>query len=245
MEVYLVRHGQSVNNALMENQLLRVADPELTEIGKQQAQHTAHHLANALNLEHWVIEQNGTRQGHYPYGITHLYCSAMHRALQTAAPIAKALGLKTEIWLELHEIGGIYLEKEGVVTGYGGRTRQQIITEFPDYVLPDTITDQGWWNPSHGREDMSLCQARAVRVAAMLKQRALVAGSKRDRLALIVHGTFMDALMKAFLNTLPGGSYYHWHYNCAITRLDFDDTGRFLIRYLNRVEHLPPDLITT
>lgn len=42
----LVRHGQSQNNALPDNQ--RVCDPDLTELGRQQADRTAKYLCRSV-----------------------------------------------------------------------------------------------------------------------------------------------------------------------------------------------------
>ncbi|MDX1991151.1 MAG: histidine phosphatase family protein [bacterium] len=247
MELTIIRHGQSVNNALNEDQVLRVFDPELTEIGKQQAACTADYLKTGEHLEKLVMIplDSPERAEHHPYQFTHLYCSAMHRAMQTAQPIASAVGLKPSIWLDIHEHGGIYLEKEGVVTGYGGRTRLQILEEFPDYVIPDLLTDEGWWNPVQGKEDYAGASGRAIRVASELRQRALNEATAADRIILVSHGTFIDALIKALLFNLPNDRYFHWHYNCAMTRLDLLNDGRVLVRYINRVSHLPKELITT
>jgi 2,3-bisphosphoglycerate-dependent phosphoglycerate mutase len=246
MELYIIRHGQSVNNALMEDARLRVHDPELTETGHQQAERVARYLAKSTNLEDLVrIPVNDTaRQNGHRHRITHLYCSAMHRALQTARPIGQALGLKPEIWLEIHEHGGIYLEKEGVITGHGGRTRAEIVAEFPDYVLPETITEAGWWPTDNGAEDISACQARAIRVAAELRARAADEMTRHDVVALVSHGGFIDCLLKALLNNLPGSTHYYSHYNTAITRVDFIDDGTLILRCTNRIEHLPPELVT-
>jgi 2,3-bisphosphoglycerate-dependent phosphoglycerate mutase len=246
MELYIIRHGQSVNNALMEDARLRVHDPELTEIGHQQAERVARYLAQSTNLEDLVhIPVNDVaRQNGHRHRITHLYCSAMHRALQTARPIGQAVGLKPEIWLEIHEHGGIYLEKEGVITGHGGRTRTEIVAEFPDYVLPEAITEEGWWRSESGVEDITYCQARALRVAAELRTRAADEMTRHDVVALVSHGTFIDKLLKALLNNLPGDYHYYSHYNTGITRLDFLDDETVILRCVNRVEHLPPELVT-
>jgi len=251
MELYIIRHAQSENNALMENQHLRVKDPDLTEIGVQQADLVATFLAEASNLEDLVRKKvtDPARQAKHPHRITHLYCSAMHRSLKTAYPIGEALGLTPHVWLDIHEHGGIFLEGEdGVITGYGGMTRAEILTEYPHYVLPDTITDKGWWKPENGREDIPGCQARALRVAGALRDRARDEASRDDVVAIVSHGFFIDCLLKAIWNTSPGNGYYHWHYNTAITRLDFVNESRFGpfvgTRYVNRVDHLPEELIT-
>jgi broad specificity phosphatase PhoE len=65
MELYLIRHGQSTNNAAQDPWTTnRVADPPLTELGRQQAQSTAESLKDKT--------------------IAALYCSPYRRALATA-----------------------------------------------------------------------------------------------------------------------------------------------------------------
>jgi broad specificity phosphatase PhoE len=246
MEVYIIRHGQSTNNALMDDEHLRVKDPPLTEIGWQQAEAVAEYLANGHNRDELVRFRVGTpeRQQRYSFGITHLYCSAMHRALQTAKPIGEKLGLQPNVWLDIHEHGGIYLSENGVTKGYGGLTRSQILAEFPDYLLPDEITEAGWYDAKRGEETLAACYGRAILVANTLRERAWLDQHKHDRIALVTHGTFIDALIKALFNNLPSDDYYHNHYNTAITRILLQTTGESRVRYVNRIDHLPDDLIT-
>ena len=140
MELYIIRHAQSTNNALADLRD-RVRDPALTELGQRQAEIVAEHLASGTNLELSVgttEEDTSVRQRH-GYGLTRLYCSAMYRALQTAQPIGEALDLAPEVWIDIHEHGGIFLdhgEADGLV-GYPGQTRSEILAEFPNYVLPN------------------------------------------------------------------------------------------------------------
>lgn len=246
MEIHIIRHGQSANNAVMEKSDLRVEDPELTEVGWEQARQTAAFLGNGSNLEDLVrrpADAPERRQPH-PYHFTHLYTSPMHRTLQTAQPIAAQLGLKPEVWVGLHEHGGIYLERDGLVMGYGGLTRSQMQQHFPDYVLPPDITEAGWWNPDAGQENIAGAYARAITVALALKERAAQPQHQDDRIILVAHGTFIDCLLKAFAGAAPREGYYHWLYNGSLTRLDIIDSGAIIMRYTNRVSHLPPELIT-
>ncbi len=246
MEIHIIRHGQSANNAMMENPGTRVEDPELTETGWEQARHTAAFLANGSNLEDLVrrpIHAPERRQPH-PYQFTHLYTSPMHRTLQTTQPIAQKLGLRPEVWVDLHEHGGIYLERDGVVMGFGGLTRAQMQEHFPDYMLPATITEAGWWNVDSGQENIAGAYARAITVALALKERATRPEHKHDRIILVAHGTFIDCLLKAFVGAAPREGYYHWLYNASLTRLDIIDSGAIIMRYTNRVHHLPPELVT-
>lgn len=246
MQLYLIRHGQSENNANFEDLHNRVEDPQLTAVGKKQAQHLADFLATAQNREKLVQlpADDPERKSRFTFGFTHIYVSAMHRALQTALPISAAVNIKPEIWIDIHEHGGIWmLEADEIRTSRPGMKRSQIEAEFPDYLIPDTITESGWWW-HEGEEDIYQCYARASKVAETLRRRATTMDSAHDVVALVTHGTFLDCLLKAFTERLPTYDYYNFHYNTGVTRLDILHDGKVLIRYTNRVEHLPPELVT-
>jgi 2,3-bisphosphoglycerate-dependent phosphoglycerate mutase/probable phosphoglycerate mutase len=223
----------------------RVMDPALTDLGHRQAQAVAQHLATGINPEMSIgmSEEDTSVRRRQGYGITRLYCSAMHRALQTAQPIGQALNLAPEVWIDLHEHGGIYLDHgpEGGLVGYPGRTRSEILAEFPNFVLPDEITDAGWWNRGH--EDWPACQGRAIRVAGQLRELAEQI-DQNERVAMVSHGGFLAVLLKALLNHLPGSDIFYHHFNTAITRLDFQSNGKLDVRYLNRIPHLSPELVS-
>lgn len=240
MELYIIRHGQSTNNATDE--VDRVSDPELTSLGKQQAELIAAYLADRRNHDKRLNLSTGAqRNGDDDVLITQLYCSAMHRALQTAQPIARALGVPAEVWIDIHEHGGMYLEQPDGVVGFPGKTRAEIATEFPDYVLPDTITEAGWYDQKIGEESLYAAQGRAIKVAGELRRRA----SSDERIAIVSHGTFIDALLKALFNQLPSNNLYYTHYNTAFTRIDFfGEKEPLVVRHLNRVAHLPIEFLT-
>lgn len=241
MQLYIIRHGQSSNNVL-EDESQRTDDPTLTDVGKQQAERLAQFLAASRDPTFNTGSGFSGDPGVNDFNITHLYCSAMHRSLQTAAPVAQALGLRPEVWIDVHEQGGIYLDQHGSKTGFPGKTRREILGEFPDYVLPETITDAGWYDAAHGYEEMHAGAGRAIKVTMELRRRA-VGAYKDARIAVITHGTFIDLMLKAFLGQLPNRQYYFSHYNASITRLDI--TAEYLlVRYVNRVDYLPTDLVT-
>ncbi len=243
MELYLIRHGQSFNNTLTDRKD-RVCDPSLTELGCRQAELVAHHLATAPNLEDFVqakvVPSTVVRNG---YGITKLYCSPMHRALQTALPIGQALGLTPEVFINIHEIGGIFLHNETESVGLPGRNRPEILAEFPHYVLPaEIIAEHGWWG-SKPKEDWPSCHGRAARVASQLLDWSIT--QPAERIALVTHGGFCGDLLKALFNQLPGRGISYYIDNTSITRLDFDLVKkRINLRYLNRLNHLPPELVS-
>lgn len=243
MELYIIRHGQSANNALADESQ-RTYDPGLTDVGKQQAQHLADFLAERIGRDPVDSPGGGgtIHQQTRKTGFAHLYCSAMHRALLTAAPVGRALGIKPEVWIDIHEQGGMYLEQADGYVGYPGRTRAEILNEFPDYVLPETITEQGWYNQAHGHEMAYEGAGRAIKVALELRRRARDEAAD-ERIGIITHGTFTDLLIKALLGQLPNRQFFFAHYNTGFTRIDFE-RDIFVVRYTNRIEHLPPELIT-
>ncbi len=228
MELFVIRHGQSVNN-LLGDESERIYDPPLTDLGKRQAEQLAQFLA-----------AGDPDAGSTP--ITHLYCSAMHRALQTAAPLAKALHLRPEVWLDIHEQGGMYLDQEGRTVGFPGRTRAEILDEFPDYILPETVTETGWYDVAQGFEELHIGAGRAIKVALELRRRA-EDEFKNARIAIITHGTFINLMLKAFLGMLPNREFYFNHSNTGVTRIDFT-AEHLLVRYINRIDHLPDDMIS-
>jgi len=82
MKLFLLRHGETVFNA--QNRAQGFSDPELTELGRQQAQA----LANALASE----------------DLTAVYASDLKRAVETAQIIAQPHGLAVQTDPGLREI---------------------------------------------------------------------------------------------------------------------------------------------
>ncbi|MBI3943860.1 MAG: histidine phosphatase family protein [Chloroflexi bacterium] len=237
MQLFIVRHAQSANNSLIDARH-RVHDPDLTALGRRQAEIVARHLAHGRSLEPYNPLTGAT--GTQGYRLTHLYCSPMWRSLLTARAISQATGLVPEVWIDIHEHGGMYLDhgaEQGLV-GYPGKTRQEILAEFPGYVLPAAITERGWW--TQGFEERDAGWERAGRVAEILRGRA----AHDEQIALVSHGDFIDDLLKALLRQPPGRHHYYYHFNTALSRLDFHADGHLEVIYMNRVEHLPSELIS-
>jgi 2,3-bisphosphoglycerate-dependent phosphoglycerate mutase len=238
MQLYIMRHAQSTNNALAD-QRYRVADPLLTETGHRQAELLAEHLAHGR--ARFTPATNPSRGAGGAYGITRLYCSPMRRALQTARPVSQALGLTPEIWVEIHEYGGIWLEHaDGTgIRGYPGMTRGEIEAELPGCTLPEGVTDRGWWRGA--QEEPELFLARAAWVVDTLHSWA----EREERIAIITHGAFIDGLLNTLLKVARVQPVYYHHDNTGISLIDFRREGRLSLRFLNRLDHLSPELITS
>ena len=244
MELYIIRHAQSYNNALAD-QRERVADPPITDLGQQQAEAVAKYVQDGMNFD-LISDQANAEETHlaerHGLGLTHLYCSAMRRSLQTASYIAKTTGLTLHLWKEIHEHGGVYLDHRdgrGII-GYPGLNRAEILEQFPGTALTDDVTADGWW--VGGMEDITSAYGRAARVTEQLYEMA--EEHRNERIGIVSHGTFIDALIKALFNQLPTRHVWYAHYNTGITRVDFQPNRMLLVRYINRVGHLEPELVT-
>ena len=137
----LLRHGQSEFN-LAFTQTRRdpgIVDPKLTPLGHQQAEAAAGALAGA--------------------GITRILASPYTRALQTAAPIAAALGLPVLI----HPV----VRERYAFTCDVGSPVSHLTEAFPDHDFSDL--PETWWPDTH--EDADGILARAAQFRAEMSAR--------------------------------------------------------------------------
>jgi len=232
MELFLIRHGESTNNALADASA-RVADPLLTTLGERQAERVAAHLGDLAHL-------HSTQRSTAP-PLDRLYCSAMLRAMQTADAIGRRLGLAPELWLDIHEFGGIYLDHGADKVGYPGATRDELAARFPNCVLAPDLPRDGWWNRPY--EEHGAGVERALRVARALRDRA----HEPTRIGLVSHGDFLNALLRALLDRSDlasaaiwpwrAGDVYYEHRNTGVTCIELTPEVVF-VRYLNRADHL-------
>jgi len=247
MQLYYIRHGQSVNNAGWgDPNYVEHFDAPLTETGHEQARI----LAEYLDAKQLIIEHSGWDvHNHHGFGFSHLYTSLMERAVHTATPIARKMPqVPFAAWTEIHESGGIYgREGEFKDQGLPGKPRSYFEKAFPELALPVTFEESGWWNRPHESEDE--CHLRAQRVwADLLTRHSDKADRPEHHIALVSHGGFFMHLMCAILD-LPWRNASHdmtsWFLlnNCSISRIAVHN-DEVVICYLNRTDHLPGHLIT-
>ena len=223
MELYLIRHGQSTNN----RGDARVPETPLTEIGKQQADRAGRTLRDL--------------------GITRLYCSAMLRAVQTAAIVGEHLELAPHVFVGIHESGGIWEDRvDGSREQLPGLTRSQLYDVRPSVVLPNDVTDNGWWLKSCDVEErvstwddaqiLQLVQRNCLEFIAHLD---CYHSEEDEKVGAIIHGGSGAVLIGALLGVpLPNTSLDRFpHNNTGISKIirTHNDT-QFL--YLNRTRHL-------
>jgi 2,3-bisphosphoglycerate-dependent phosphoglycerate mutase len=224
MQLYFIRHGQSINNWMYANtgsDKGRSCDPELTETGLRQAELLAGYLY-----------QEDTN-------LTHLYTSLTIRAVSTGIVVADRLRLPLVAWPDLHEEGGIYLNNDqGEPIGQPGKDRTYFEENYPGLVLPETLNASGWWNRPY-----EAVAERPKRARRFLQDLFARHGGTDHRVAVISHGGFYNHVLSALLNFSSNDSLWFTLYNAAITRIDFfPDRTDFV--YHNRICFLPRELIT-
>jgi 2,3-bisphosphoglycerate-dependent phosphoglycerate mutase len=239
MQLYLIRHAQSENNAQWErsgSNQGRNMDPALTALGMQQAELLARFLRSG-QAGSATADDPHNRSG---FGLTHLYCSLMVRAVATGSVIAQALNIPLVGWPDWHEGGGIYLEDEntGELVGYPGKDRLWFQDHYPELVLPPELGDSGWWNQPF--EERPQRWERARRVIDELSLRHI---DTNDRVAIITHGGFYNYFMKSLLLLEFSQEIWFVFNNAAITRIDFTDQELRLV-YQNRLDFLPDELLS-
>ena len=237
MQLYFIRHGQSQNNARWNGTSYdgpRHSDPELTAKGVEQAKCVAQFLSKDRTEDRFDLHNA------LGFGITHIYCSLMVRAIDTGTTIANALGLPLQAWQDIHEVGGITAEDQesGKQTGLPGHNRAYFEERFPDLLLPDSLTENGWWDRPH--EEVEERLPRAQRVLASLIERH---GGTHDRVAFVSHAGFYNFFFMAFFKLPARDGFWVALTNCAISRFDFFENGSIGMLYSNRADFLAPDLL--
>ena len=243
MRLYIIRHGHVTYrrgiplDSVPPEERSYLPDPALTEVGRKQAVLLGEHLSRDTASSEQPQPPPMDRPG---FAITRLFCSPMRRALQTAQPVAAALGLQAEIWLDLHELGGIrYDEGDGRgARGFPGLSRAEVEEQFPGFIIPTDFSNAGWWNRPPEREVEYL-----PRLVGMAQALRTMAKSTDEHVAIITHGTAASHILHALLGSKAHENFNFNHSNTGITSLTFREK-EIVLSYLNRLEHLPDELIT-
>ncbi len=246
MKLYLIRHAQSANNLLWDGSdhvAGRSPDPEITDIGHRQAELLAQHLAHPLAEPRQHPFSPGE---HSAYGLTHLYCSLMTRSILTAEYIAGECDIEQQALPDIFEKNGVYEYNErGEMSGLPGPDRNYFVERFPELSLPETIDDSGWWNrPAELHDEFT------ERVSAVIDNFKQEHADSDACIAMVAHSDFIDQ----FVNALMGVDRHDHNYasdwvanwvfhNTSISRFDFIN-GAHNVVYLNRIDHLPVELVT-
>ncbi|MHA0041658.1 histidine phosphatase family protein [Deinococcus sp. PEB2-63] len=222
MQLLLIRHAQSANNLLYQQtgaKAGRHPDPPLTLLGHRQAQALADHLR----------PQGG------PLALTHLHASLTVRAVQTAAPLARALGLPVHAHADAHEVGGLYWGAwDGERGPTPGETPAGLRAHCPDLRWPGDLSPHAAWDGGFETDDPVVHADRARRLLGDLRARH----GPDDRVGLVTHQLFAQFLIAALLGSdlprLPATLRVNNTATCAFDLRN--DTVR--VEWINRHDHL-------
>jgi 2,3-bisphosphoglycerate-dependent phosphoglycerate mutase len=238
MRLLFIRHGQSTNNAAFEAASVppglppdavaaeepyadRVPDPALTALGGRQAEA----LAGAL------------RSGRLPVRPTHLYASLTLRAVQTAWPLAEALGLPVVLHPQAHEVGGLHRrEPSGERYAEPGFSVRELQKWCPAAVprTADGATDPDLDVPWHGGfESLADALPRARGVLAGLRR----AHRADDVVALVTHQYFGQFLLADLLG-LSGPPWRRFRIDNTAHVAVTADGPHPILDWINRSDHL-------
>ena len=245
-KLYLIRHAQSANNVLWNGSDQvegRTSDPEITELGHRQAETLGIHLAHPESepRQHPFNTVKDTR-----FGLTHVYCSLMSRSILTAEYIARACNLDLQALPDIFERHGIYdIDQNGAQQGIPGQGRDYFEDRFPKLRLPDDMNSDGWWNrPAESDDDFF---ERMESVVTKIRQQLAY---NDDCIAMVAHGDFIDQFVNQLMGVARHQHNYdnHWvanwtFHNTSISRFDFVN-GAHNVVYLNRIDHLPGEMVS-
>ena len=242
LEVYFIRHAQSNNNVVMEETeyeeylFAREPEPDLTALGQEQAQLLGKYLSRP------VQHSDFNPQNRSGFGLTHLYCSLMIRSIKTGQAVAEKTGLPLVAWPDIHETGGLFDVRrendEPVFFGVPGHGREFFAREFPDLVIPEDLSHEGWWNREKEPREAYQDRARSIVEDIILKH-----GEHDHRVGIITHGGIFARILSSILQ-IQAPRYWFLMNNCGISRIDFNDDGRINLLYLNKVDFLPDHMVT-
>jgi 2,3-bisphosphoglycerate-dependent phosphoglycerate mutase len=222
MQLYLIRHAESENNA--KPLYARVEDPPITAVGRLQAGCLADWLATLK--------------------IDALLTSPVLRALQTTRYITKSTGQHVSVWADVYEEGGIYpgYGPQAVAGGMGLRRSdviQRVADDSSSCTLDDEISESGWW----GRRDRETPEKATARAIAVTGRLINTFGSRGETVLAVIHADFKRKLLTQMLGTTIDPRDFGFLRNTGITKLNFDG-DRWQLDWFNSVSHLPAKLIT-
>jgi broad specificity phosphatase PhoE len=159
-EIWLVRHADAYEQPLAED---GVFDPGLSPLGWRQAERLAERLAAV--------------------GVQALYTSDARRAVETAAPVERRLGLTARVLADLRELR---------LTPGDGAERSAVVVQLLTAARTSSATDQRRpWTPAEAPA------AAARRMAAVVD--VLVARYPGRRVVAVIHGAAILAYLAAVL----------------------------------------------
>ena len=220
MRFIAIRHGKTVNNALVEKNYeeylkYRNQDPDLCEGVKEQCEYLGNFLkSNKIKIDKFL-------------------CSCQKRAIKTMTYIANIYNkaIPKECIPSLHEYGGIYLGDKT----FPGLTEKEIKELCPDIKFPEKMDlSKGWYDKDH-RETEEELRKRVKEVINMFKEMAQSCEEENYTVCFIGHNDFLNAFFSMLNNSafVINNQLNISHDNLCISSFDIDKNRRITINYIN------------
>ncbi len=194
MELLIIRHGLPVRRELAEG----AADPELAPAGREQAELLAAYLA---------AEQ-----------LDAVYASPLARAVETAAPLARAQGVEVRVDDEVAEWD----------------------RNSPEYVPVEELkaaNDPRWQAMLDGVWDSDESEDQ-FRVRVVTAVESIIAAHRGERVAIVCHGGVINVYAAHVLGLQTQGPGFFYPNYTSINRIAAASTGERAIVTLNETAHL-------
>ncbi len=196
MQLYLIRHAESENNARPGH--LRVEDPAITATGQLQAKHLAQWLTT-LKFDLLVT-------------------SPFLRTLQTTRAVLEHSSCATEIWHDVFERGGCYRGfGDDACEGGPGLGLGDLRRLMPEATIDTSILETGWWG-SRRRET----HQEAVARAELVEKRFIQTLQRCEVLVAVIHADFKRLLLTQMLRGITDATALGPMRNTGITKVDYD-----------------------
>jgi broad specificity phosphatase PhoE len=232
----LVRHGESDANHHLTTtggdiDAVTFGEPQLTNVGHQQAQCVAHRFA------------------HWPAGaITRVECSPMSRALQTAMPFLNQLDKSVPVWVDtnLMEIwrarpGRLpYFWQLDPTTIKNLIQKQDRVVHFVDARGHEALDDKF----AHKRRPESVKDAKQ-RIARLVRRwKSLGSVDQREQTIVFAHSLLISGILDHFTcgHATSGASFNLA--NGSVTCLDIDEMDEIRVHFVNCTAHIDAVLRT-
>lgn len=164
---------------------LRDPDPPLSKLGRDQVNAIGDFLT-------------GTEGNRMFSTIDELLVSPCCRALQTASILSERLEVQATVSTTLHEVGGLWPNE---TTGedprsVSGGTPTEMQRWCPDCAIPPSVTQDGWYDLSAGREKDTDARVRAGDfILGAFDSIAEKDPTKLHVVAVVTHGAFLSMLL--------------------------------------------------
>ncbi|TWU40770.1 histidine phosphatase family protein [Novipirellula artificiosorum] len=222
MQLYLIRHAESENNAKPIYQ--RIEDPPITARGRLQSQH----LAN------WTESLK----------IDTLITSPFLRSLQTTRSIVDRTPQKVHVWHNVFERGGCFrghgpnATEGGIGLGPAGISKHATAVAN-DCIIDETILESGWWG-GRNRETDDEAEVRAI---VVMDRFVDTFGARDCTVVAVIHADFKRCLLRQMISAGTDVDSLGPMVNTGVTKLRYNGQ-HWQLDTLNSISHLPSRLIT-